>query len=178
VSEVAESPDLDSHGMDITFDGVDQTIISILMSNHTRGQRMWCWKAWYNVTTAALEGSAVRIFDGYQNERYTIGETSTDNPDAVQVTTRVVSRVTRVGDERTTVTNVVSHNEMLERSGDSPANQDTFWVFVPSLVNKDVHWGKIVTTPGAPYYPPGGPNAPGVIPGPGGPTPGYDGPHH
>lgn len=176
VSEVTESADLDSHGVDVVFDGIDQTIISIIMANHFRGQKSWIYKAWYDTASGAVLGSAVLVFDGYQNERYTIGETSTDLPDVVQVSTRMVSRVTRVGDERLVTSNIVSHNELLERGGITPANTDGFWRWVPNLMNKDITWGHrpIEHNPGQ-YT---GPHGSGITPGPGGPTPGWDGPHH
>lgn len=175
VSEVTESGDLDADGMDITFDGVGQEIISIIMGNHFRGHKSWIYKAWYDTGAGTVLGSPVLLFDGYQNERYTIGETSTDLPDVVQVSTRMVSRVTRVGDEKIVVSNVTSHNELLERGGITPVNPDGFWRWVPSLMNKEVVWGNRPIS-SVPYS--GGYLGRDVTPGPGGPTTGFDGRHY
>ena len=145
VANVSEGSDLDVSGIDITFDGVDQTIIAILMNNQFRGQPIEVWKAWFDAGSGAVIGSPLLLFKGYQNEAYTIGESSTDNPDAVSVSTRATSRMSRVTAENVVLTNPVSHLNMLVRGGltDTTAN---FWAIVPTIINKDVYWGKDTPT--------------------------------
>lgn len=141
VANVSEGSDLDISGVDLIFDGVDQTVIAILMSNQFRGQPIEVWKAWFNASSGSVIGSPMLLFKGYQNEAYTIGETSTENPDAVSVSTRAISRMSRITAENVVLTNPVSHLNMLVRGGltDTTAN---FWAIVPTIINKDVYWGQ------------------------------------
>ena len=91
VAVVTESDDLDASGVDLTLDGVNQTIIAVLMDNHFRGQNATVYKGWFDPDAGTLLGSyPLLMFRGLQNEAYNISETSTDLPDAVQVTTRVL----------------------------------------------------------------------------------------
>lgn len=150
VSAVTEGSDFDISGVDITFDGVDQTIISVIMGNQFRGQPIEIYKVWYDIDTAAIVGSPLMLFKGYQNEAYAIGETNTDNPDSVAVSTRAISLMSRVENENAVLTNPVSHLNMLTRGGlaDTTAN---FWTIVPSLVGQDVYWGQVNPRVAPPY---------------------------
>jgi hypothetical protein len=140
VSRVIEGDDMDATGVDITFDGVDQTVIAILMSNQFRGQPIEVYKVWYNEATGAVIGTPLTLFIGYQNDPYTIGETSTDNPDAVSVTTRGINRLTKVTAENVTLSNPYSHLGYLNRGGVADTTA-SFWIMVPEIMGLDINWG-------------------------------------
>lgn len=142
VSAVTEGSDLDVSGVDITFDGVDQTVIGIIMNNHFRHQPIEVYKAWFDPDSGAIEGTPVLYFKGYQMEPYSVGETSTDNPDAVSVSTRCTNLLTRTTSENTVMTNPQSHLNMLNRI---PGNTDVtanFFIHIPTILDLDVYWGE------------------------------------
>jgi hypothetical protein len=154
VSAVSEGSDLDVSGVDITFDGVNQTVIAIIMNNHFRHQPIEVYKAWYDPDAGTIEGTPVLYFKGYQMDAYSIGETSTDNPDAVSVSTRGTNLLTRTTAENTVMTNPQSHLNMLNRGGvmDTTAN---FFIHIPTILDLDVYWGeeKVNNRSNSPYDP-------------------------
>ena len=83
VSTVTEGTDLDATAVDLTFDGVDTSVIAIILGNQFRSQPIEIWKAWYDPDDASISGTPILYFRGYQNDPYSVGETSTDLPDAV-----------------------------------------------------------------------------------------------
>jgi hypothetical protein len=141
VSDVTDGADMDEGGIDISFDGVNQTVIAILMQNQFRGQPVEIYKAWFNESDGSVAGTPALIFKGYQLDAYSIGETSTDNPDAVSVTTRATNRLTKLRNENLTLTNPQSHLNYLQRAGlaDTTAN---FWTLVPEIIGTEQYWGK------------------------------------
>ena len=154
VSQVSEGADMDVSGIDITFDGVDQTVMGIILNNQFRGQPIEIYKAWYDTADGLIEGTPLLYFKGYQNEPYSLGETSTDNPDAVSVSTRAISLLTKTTAENVVLANPTSHFNMLQRFGtaDTTAN---FWALVPTIVDIEVSWGEHGSTGGNnPHYTP------------------------
>lgn len=141
VGSTDESTDLDTPGFDLTLDGVDQTIISIIMQNDFRGRKAECWRAWINRTTGAVVDTPIMLFDGYQNDPYTVSESMTEEPDAVSVGTRIVSRLTKLSHVRPIKSQTTSYNEMLERAGLSTG--DTFFQNVPAIMDREVYWGRV-----------------------------------
>jgi hypothetical protein len=164
VTAVSEGSDLDIGSVNLTFDGVNQTIISVIMGNQFRNQKAEIYKAWYDSATGAIQGSPITMFIGYQNEPYTIGETSTDDADAVSVSTTVISRVTKTTSENVVLTNMDSHFKYIQRAGllDTTAE---FFYYTPSLIGESITWGGRTLHPNAGSYIPKGPY--GTIPGSG-----------
>lgn len=145
IGDVDESSDLDAPGVDIVFDGVNQSIISVIANNQFRGRPIKLWRVWLDSETGEMAGPGVdpqplAIFDGFQNEAYQIGESFTEEPEAVRVSTRAVGAISRLGKIRGVKTNTVSHNEMLESAG--VATGDTFFGNVPGLQGKEIYWGR------------------------------------
>lgn len=145
ISNIDESADMDAPGVDITFDGVDQTIISVILSNQFRGRKIKAWRIWLDPSDGSVLES-IMVFDGYQNEAYSVSESQTELPDAVAVSTRCVSRLTKFNATRSVKTNVTSHNELLERAG--VATGDLGFEFVPAIQDKEVYWGRSAPVPG------------------------------
>ncbi len=156
VSNVTEGTDLDATAVNITFDGVDTSIIAIILGNQFRSQPIEIWKVWYDPDDATIAGTPLLYFRGYQNDPYSVGESSTDLPDAVQVGTRCISLITRTNAENTVLSNPQSHLNMLERGGlaDATAN---FWTWVPAIVDLAIYWGENPPSPpNGPYQGPTG----------------------
>lgn len=141
VSAVSEGSDLDVGGVDIVFDGVSQAVIAIVMSNGFRGQPISVYKVWVN-SDGSVAGTPALLFSGYQNAPYSIGETGTDNPDAVSVSTRATNRLTSLQNENVVLTNPQSHLAYTQRAGlaDLTAN---FWIFVPEITGLAIYWGEL-----------------------------------
>jgi len=72
---------------------------------------------------------------------YTVSETSTDEPNAVSVTTRATNRLTSLRNENVVLTNPTSHLNYLVRGGlsDTTAN---FWILVPEIDGLQQFWGE------------------------------------
>lgn len=144
IGKFSESTDMDEPGVDIAFDGVDQTIISVIMNNQFRGRKITVWRAFLDEATGQLEDTPILLFDGYQNSPYSIGESMTDEPDAVSVTTRGVSRLTLLGSNRPVKTNVLGHRDMLRRwSYYAGALDSTLFVTASTVEGRRVFWGKL-----------------------------------
>lgn len=144
ISSVSESGDLDEPGVDITLDGVDTAIISIILGNDFRGRQVEIWRVWLEHLTGKQattpQAKPLLIFDGFQNAPYKFSETFTDDVSSVSVSTRVVGSVSAIGYNRSIASNPTSHNEMLERAGLSTG--DTFFQNVAALENKEIYWGR------------------------------------
>lgn len=145
ISAVDESSDLDESGVDLAFDGVDQSIISIILNNHFRGREVEVWRVWLEPSTGKQQttpsvATPILMFKGFQNETYQIGESFTDNPDAVAVSTRIVGSISRVADQREVRSNMMSHNEMIENAG--LTDGDTFFQNVPRIDGVEIFWGR------------------------------------
>lgn len=140
VSSIEESTDFAGMGVDVSLDGVDQSIITIVLSNQMRGRPMKIWKAWFNDSTGAIIGSPLLVFDGLQNEPYTITSSqNVDEPGTVTVGTRAITKLTRINFLRAVYSNVKSHNDMIERDGGTTG--DTFFHNVHKLNNRKIQWG-------------------------------------
>lgn len=143
IGAVDESADLDAPGIDIAFDGVNQSIISVIANNQFRGRAITIWRVWLDPATGLIKSPGtgpVQIFDGYQNEPYSISESFTEQPDVVAVSTRAVGAISRITKLRSVKTNLTSHREMLEAAGLSFS--DTFFQHVPGLEGKEIYWGR------------------------------------
>jgi hypothetical protein len=99
------------------------------------------------VSTGAVIADPVEVFTGLLNDRWTITEERGDSgPGTVRVSTSAVSQLARYLVPRGMRSNVQSHNDMLARAG--LAVGDTFFSRVPTLVGKQVLWGKAVAKTG------------------------------
>ena len=142
ISSVAESADLDEPGVDLVFDGVDQAIISVIMNNNFRGRQIEVWRVWLDpaLGTQVATAKPIKLFDGFQNEQYSVSESFTFGPDAVQVATRAVGSVSRLNNRRNVLTNPISHNEMLDEA--SLVTGDTFFQNVSAIQGREIFWGR------------------------------------
>lgn len=145
ISPVTESPDLDEPGVDISLDGVDTAIISIILGNDFRGRQVEIWRVWLEQLTGKQatgpSATPLLIFDGLQNQPYRIAESFDDfGVSTVSVSTRAVGSVSTTSYNRSIATNPTSLNEMLERAGLTTG--DTFMQNVAALENLEIFWGR------------------------------------
>lgn len=140
MSEVEETGDYDATGVSITLDGVDQSIVAILMQNQFIGRSITVWRAWFDDDTGLIIGSPLKMFDGVQNDPYTVSSSQAyGEVGGATVTTRAVTKLTRVQYRSNVQSNVVSHNEMILRAGGTTG--DTFFQNVKRLRDRSVDWG-------------------------------------
>jgi hypothetical protein len=143
----AETSDPAAQSLRLSLAGVSQTIITDLLTNDMRGRDCTLYFGQIDVATGAVIADPVEVFTGLLNDRWTITEERGDSgPGTVRVSTSAVSQLARYLVPRGMRSNVQSHNDMLARAG--LAVGDTFFSRVPTLVGKQVLWGKTVTKTG------------------------------
>jgi hypothetical protein len=161
MSEVEETGDYDAVGVTITFDGVDQSVVALIMQNQFIGRKIEMWRAWFDDDTGLIIGTPLKLFDGVQNDPYTIVSSQEfSDVGASTVSTRAVTKLTRVQYRSNVQSNESSHNEMIKRAGGTTG--DTFFQNVPSLNSRSIDWGGQATPlsdtgvprPSRPRYPP------------------------
>lgn len=128
-------------GVEVRLSGVDSSIISTLLSNFFKGQPAQMWIAWLNPSTGQIIDSPYKVFRGFQLEEYRLTEDWGEGEEAGQASIRTTLASRRRLTERVRILpTVVSHNRMLERAGLSTG--DTFWDVLPSIVGKEIFWGR------------------------------------
>jgi len=142
-----ETSDPSAQALRITLSGVTQTIISDLLNNNMRGYSCTLYFGQIDIAAGTMVADALEIFTGLLNDRWTIEEVRDETgAGSVTITTSAVSQLARYLVSRQCRTNVASHNDMLQRGGLTTG--DTFFSKVPTLIGKQVFWGKSVTTAG------------------------------
>lgn len=147
IGSVTESGDIKAQGIEISLDGVDRTIIDIINQNHFRGRKVRIWRVWLDEDTGEID-DALNIFEGFQNDDFTIEEVppSIEETGAVTVKTRVTSDLAVLQRIVSVLTNTESHNDMLRRAG--LATGDTSFNKVPGITDKIIYWGRPVPQKG------------------------------
>lgn len=135
-----ETEDQRSQGVDLTLFGVDQTIISQVLTARFRGYRARIWLYGTNLETAAVEGGPHLIFRGLQLSDYSVTEDRAEDGGKVEVKTRLSSKLGAVNMRRGVRANPDSHNEMLRRAGVASPS-DTAFDRVLTLMNRPIYWG-------------------------------------
>lgn len=140
-STVNETGDRRAQGVGLNLSGVDQTIISLILSNHTRGRLAYIYMA--HLSGGDVIATPLEIFRGYLNAKWSIREQRDPvKAGTVTVSTRIVSRLAALEKTRAVRANIYSHREMLRRSGATGAAlDDTIFVFLPKLMGKTIYWG-------------------------------------
>lgn len=133
-----ESIDLAANGVRVTLSGVDQTVLSLLLSDNCIGRKVYLWRAHFNATTYAVLGTPLLLFSGYANDAWEVEHVPA--PDAggagtVSLATRFVDATAVLDQVRGICMNLETHQSVY--SG------DTFFQFVPGLQNKALYWGAL-----------------------------------
>ena len=144
IGGVEESADRKGVGVDFTLSGVDQTVVSLLLSEKWRGRTAQIWQLLLDPTTGVVVDS-IELFNGIQLDNFEIKEVNErGKPLSVTIRTRATHRL-GINEFRGIRSNVHSHQKHFAG--------DTFFQHTASLANQKVYWGQ---------------NAPAVISGGGG----------
>ena len=137
-----ETSDPAAQGLQMTLSGVSQTIISDLLTNNMRGQDCTLYFGQILLSTGVVATDPIQTFTGFLNEQWQVTEQPGQGTEAgtVTISTAAVSDLARYLFPRGVRTNVVSHNDMLDRG--SLAVGDTFFSRVPELAGKQITWGR------------------------------------
>lgn len=130
---ITESNDLAAQGTDIILSGVDQSIISIVLSKKYIGRYCRTWLCHFN-SSAIIIDSPLMIFWGRMNGGFDIEETrEEDVPGTVEIRLRAVDRMGDLTRVRGIQTNLESHQKLYKG--------DMFFEFVDKTINKVIKWG-------------------------------------
>lgn len=144
IGVIQETSETRSQQVEIVLDGVDQNAIAAIQQFFFRGRTVRIWKVWFN------EGQIVAstmVFSGFQNDNWDISESRGGDGNTVTVSTRLVSRLAVLQRTNPVLTNVRSHNAMLNRAGiDVSSTMDMGFSQTPELVNLTIRWGDIQNT--------------------------------
>lgn len=136
---VEETGDVRGQGVDVRLSGVDQTVLSTLLTNQFRGRPIKIWRAYLNTTTGEVLGTPLLLFQGLQLSPYTVEEQRGREGGSVKISTRVVGLL-GINRVRGIQANLVGHQHYF--------NGDTFFRHTSSLANVKVYWGTNVATVG------------------------------
>jgi len=134
---IEESSDGKSGGTTIKLSGVDQSIISLILSAGSRGRPVEIYLAHLDTDAGTIVSDPVLIFEGFTNEGWTVREKRSDRGGGtVEISVRAVSELASLNRTNGIMTNTISHQKV--HSG------DTFFQHVPNLVGKPVVWNGTV----------------------------------
>lgn len=136
ISVVEEGIDLSGQAVEVTFSGVDQAVITLLLGDKYLGRR--CKIYWAHVDEAAgtVVADPLLVFNGLMNGPFRIQEQRDERGEqtgSVKITTRFSDPFGALEQGRGIRTNVESHQSFF--SGDS------FFAFAPVMVERRLHWG-------------------------------------
>jgi hypothetical protein len=137
----SETNDFAAQALELSLDGVDQSIIAVLNNNFFRSQPIDIWRVWINPSTGQVAAS-ILMFSGLQNDEYTISESRSGNNEDVQtcsVSTRVMSSIAYLQRANEILMNTDSHNAYLRRAG--VTTRDDSFKNVTEIVGRDILWG-------------------------------------
>ena len=134
---VQEVPTLRGQGVRMTLDGVDQTVISALLSENYIGRVARIYRG-HIASDGTVIVDPAQIFNGLLNSPFEIRE----DGDTVTVQTFVVSTLTRLRQTRGIRASVASHQQHF--------STDTFFRHMTAISSRKVFWGPRTTdtTPG------------------------------
>lgn len=139
---IEETSDRKAQQVRLQLWGVDQSIISTILSENFRGRSVVIRLLHIDPDTGVI-GTPDELFIGKQNGDYTVRENRDETgavTGTVTVETRIKSAIGSLYNTNSVRSNVLSHQEMLRRAGISPTN-DTMFERVPDLVATSISWG-------------------------------------
>lgn len=147
--EIQESSDLSGQAASVVLDGVDQTVISTILTHFMRGHEAVVYLA--HLGDDGTVTGAYELFRGFENDAFeveTMPRTEEGGGGTCKISTKLVSRLAELGQVRAVRTNVHSHRDMLRRAGFTGGDlNDLFFSRVPELVNKPIYWGRDTPEP-------------------------------
>lgn len=138
---VVETGDLKGNGTDLVLSGVNQVLISILLSEFYIGRDMEIWHGHIN-SSGTIVDDPIQIFLGGMNGGFTIRESFEPSaPGTVTIKGRMQDRIASLSRVRGIQANKHSHQKVF--SGDE------FFSHVAKTVGKKLIWGKQRGTTGS-----------------------------
>lgn len=141
---IQESTDRRSQGVELTLYGVDQTVISTILSSNFRGHPFKIYILFFDTETG-VQNTPDLLTEGRQNSDFTIVENrdpeSIESGGSIEVSTRITADLSEIDTIVSIRCSVASHEEMIRRSG-VVGPDDKFFSRVGSLVNADIKWGE------------------------------------
>lgn len=139
-----ESADLRGGATTLELSGVSQVIISLFLTNYTRGREAVIYFGHIDEDTGLIVADPIEVFRGFLNEPWEVREQPPRDGEngTATVKTRVVSRVAQLSQPRPVRTNIHSHRNMLRRGGLSGgALDDNFFKHVPAIAGRPIFYG-------------------------------------
>jgi hypothetical protein len=126
ISEIAESADLQSHGITLRLSGIPRDSVALVMAEPCQGRRCTVWEVWLDKATGAVIGDPAIVFRGRMDTMQArLGETAT-----VEVTAE--DRLTDM--DRPNLARYTDEDQRRLFPGDA------FFAFVPATVEAEVVW--------------------------------------
>lgn len=133
VGPIKETDDLRTNDVTILLSGVDQGVITEILSKDYIGRACKVWRARFSGASVIV--SPTPTFDGYMNGGWTIRENRKPSGATVTVELKAVSELAIFDAIRGVQTNVISH-----QSADSAFASDTFFDTVPEAKTRKAFW--------------------------------------
>ena len=134
---VQETADLSAQGMRVTLDGVDQTVIALILTQNYIGRKAHLWYAHMDVSTGALVTDPAEVFEGRMNEPFEIEEVRPeDGPGSVTIRTAIVSELVGFKQRRGVAASLSSHQHHYA--------DDTFFQHIATQSSRQFWWGRSV----------------------------------
>ena len=131
---VVETGDLKGNGTDMTLSGVNQVLISILLSENYIGRDVEIWHGHIN-SSGTIVSTPIQIFLGGMNGGFTIRESFEPSaPGTVTIRGRMQDRIASLSRVRGIQANKHSHQKVF--------SDDEFFSHVAKTVGKKLIWGK------------------------------------
>jgi hypothetical protein len=148
---VEESRDASAQGVDLSLSGVDQSILSALLSYDYRGRVCQVYRAHLNPTTGAVITDPQLLFEGLQVAAFEVTEQrDSRNGGTVTVKTSIRGRM-GVDRRKGIISSLVGHQRYFPG--------DTFWqnamAVAAAIERGGLWWGNHQVQGGGPYYDPG-----------------------
>lgn len=135
VEAVSEAMTLSAQGVRVHLDGVDQTVISALLSENYVGRACEVYLL-HNASTGGIVADPYLMFSGLLNSPFEVRMTG----NTCTVSTRFVSPLTRFKERRGIKATVISHQQHF--------NGDTFFRHIKGIANREIWWGPQPVRPG------------------------------
>jgi hypothetical protein len=132
---IEESLDRKAEGVSLKLPGVDQALVSEILTEKTIGRSARILLAHLNETTGTITGTPLTLFEGEMNDGFSItGSRDPEEGGTVTIESRLVSKMSRFSTRRGIKMNLESHQRFF--SGDKG------FEYVPALANRVILWGQ------------------------------------
>jgi len=136
---VEESGDTSGQGVELALSGVDQTILSALLTNDYRGRVCQVYRAHLNPTNGTVIADPWLMFEGLQLSAFEVEEERSREGGTVTIKTRIKGRM-GIDRIRGIFSNVISHQHYFAT--------DTFWQNAAPAAVSTIQWGTGAVNPG------------------------------